>query len=61
MHQRWTRYLDRQHEQPTGLIGELVAVRMRRQHAPETAWSVELLDVQPGDHVLEIGFARAAA
>jgi SAM-dependent methyltransferase len=34
------------------MIGE----RMVRQHAPETDWSVELLNLQPADRVLEIGF-----
>lgn len=29
---------------------------MLRQHAPETTWSVELLDLQPTDRVLDIGF-----
>jgi ubiquinone/menaquinone biosynthesis C-methylase UbiE len=33
------------------MIGE----RMARQHAPETDWSLDLLDVMPGDRVLELG------
>jgi SAM-dependent methyltransferase len=53
---RWSAYIDRQHRYPTGLIGCLIGERMRRQHAPETEWSVDLLDLQPTDRVLEIGF-----
>ena len=53
---QWSAYIDRQHRYPTGLIGRLIGERMRRQHAPETEWSVDLLDLQPTDRVLEIGF-----
>ncbi|NOK62756.1 MAG: hypothetical protein GFH27_549305n178 [Chloroflexi bacterium AL-W] len=53
---KWTAYLDQQHRYPTGLIGQLIGKRMLRQHAPETTWSMELLDLQPNDRVLEIGF-----
>jgi SAM-dependent methyltransferase len=53
---RWSAYVDQQHRYPTGLIGWLIGERMRRQHAPETEWSVGLLHLQPTDRVLEIGF-----
>ncbi|MEM8532047.1 MAG: class I SAM-dependent methyltransferase [Chloroflexota bacterium] len=53
---KWSAYLDQQHRHPTGFIGQLIGERMLRQHAPETAWSIDLLDLQPTDHVLEIGF-----
>jgi SAM-dependent methyltransferase len=52
----WAAYLDQQHRYPTGLIGQLIAGRMLRQHAPETEWSVALLNLLPTDRVLEIGF-----
>jgi SAM-dependent methyltransferase len=52
----WTAYIDRQHRRPSGPVGQLIGERMLRQHTPETNWSVELLDIQPGDRVLEIGF-----
>ena len=52
----WAAYIDRQHRYPTGLIGQIIGERMLRQHAPETAWSVRLLHVQPTDRILEIGF-----
>jgi SAM-dependent methyltransferase len=53
---RWSAYIDQQHRYPSGLIGYLIGERMRRQHAPETEWSIDLLDLQPTDRVLEIGF-----
>ena len=53
---RWSAYLDQQHRYPSGLIGWLIGERMRRQHTPETEWSVDLLQLQPTDRVLEIGF-----
>lgn len=34
---------------------------MVRQHQPENAWSVSLLNVQPADHVLEVGFGPGVA
>jgi SAM-dependent methyltransferase len=52
---RWGAFIDRQHRYPTGLAGRLIGERMVRQHAPETAWSIELLDLRPHDRVLEIG------
>jgi ubiquinone/menaquinone biosynthesis C-methylase UbiE len=52
----WTALLDRQHRYPTGLIGRLVGERMLRQHAPETIWTIDRLQIQPSDHVLELGF-----
>src|SRR5215207_702025 len=53
---QWTTYVDQQHRYPTGLVGQIIGERMRRQHAPETEWSVGLLHIQPTDRILEIGF-----
>ena len=52
----WASYLDRQHQHPHGLIGQFVGEQMLRQHRSETTWSIELLNLQPTDRVLEIGF-----
>jgi SAM-dependent methyltransferase len=49
-------YVDQQHRYPTGLVGQIIGERMHRQHAPETEWSIELLQLQPTDRILEIGF-----
>ncbi len=53
---RWTTFLDQQHRYPTGLVGQWIGERMLRQHAPETDWTVAQLQLQPQDHLLEIGF-----
>ena len=55
LHARWSAYLDQQHRYPIGLVGRLIGERMIRQHAPETAWSVALLNLRPADRVLELG------
>jgi ubiquinone/menaquinone biosynthesis C-methylase UbiE len=34
---------------------------MARQHRPENAWTVGLLDAQPADHTLEVGFGPGIA
>src|SRR5262245_54012102 len=58
---RLSSFLDQHHQYPTGLIGRLIAERMRRQHAPETAWSLAQLAITPADSVLEIGFGAGWA
>ena len=47
---------NRQHSRPGGMVGWLVGEQMVRQHRPETTWTINLLDIQPADTVLEIGF-----
>jgi ubiquinone/menaquinone biosynthesis C-methylase UbiE len=48
--------LNRQYGLPSGIVGWLVGEQMVRQHRPETAWTLDLLDIQPADTVLEVGF-----
>ncbi len=57
----WSTYIDQQHRLPHGLIGQFIGERMLRQHMPETNWSIELLNLQPIDHLLEIGFGAGRA
>jgi SAM-dependent methyltransferase len=52
----WSAYIDQQHRLPHGLIGQFIGERMLHQHIPETTWSIELLNLQTTDHILEIGF-----
>src|SRR5579884_2659368 len=47
---------NQQHRCPRGIVGWLVSEQMVRQHRPETAWTIDLLHIQPTDTVLEIGF-----
>lgn len=58
---RWNAFLDRQHRDPSGLIGKLVGERMVRQHAPETGWTLDLLGIRPSDRLLELGFGAGRA
>lgn len=52
---KWTAFLDQQHRYPTGVVGRLIGKRMAQQHAPETQWSIDQLQLQPTDCVLELG------
>lgn len=56
LYTKWTAFLDHQHRYPTGFAGRIIGERMVRQHTPETAWTIELLKLQPRDSVLELGF-----
>jgi len=46
---------NRQYRSPHGLMGWLAGERMVRQHGPETAWTLSLLEIEPTDTVLEVG------
>ncbi len=45
---------------PSGLLGQLAGYLMARSEADDR-WVVELLDVQPNDRVLEVGFGPGVA
>ncbi len=57
----WQRYMDRQYRQPSGWVGRWIGGKMARQHQAENVWTVNLLDAQPADHILEIGFGPGIA
>lgn len=57
----WQKYIDGQYRQPTGLVGRWIGSKMAQQHRTENLWTVNLLGVQPTDHVLEIGFGPGVA
>jgi SAM-dependent methyltransferase len=52
-----------QFRHPTGAVGALAGVVMARRDSNQrrNAWTVQLLDLQPGDHVLEIGYGPGLA
>ena len=50
------RFVAGQFRRPRGLVGRLVGQGMVRGNAYEVRWTVALLDLQPADHILEIGF-----
>jgi ubiquinone/menaquinone biosynthesis C-methylase UbiE len=48
-------FIDRQYKTPKGIIGTFIGEKMVRQHKTETNWSLELMNVQQGDRILELG------
>lgn len=46
---------------PEGWVGRLVGVILALKNRERNAWAISLLDIQPGDHVLEIGFGPGQA
>ena len=46
---------------PTGVVGRLLAGFMTRTTLPSSRWTIELLQVQPADHVIEVGFGNGAS
>src|SRR5690348_2890951 len=54
-------FVGRQQRCPSGLVGRIIGERMARQHAPETQWTITLLDLAPTDRVLEIGCGAGRA
>jgi ubiquinone/menaquinone biosynthesis C-methylase UbiE len=52
---------NQQYRSPSGIVGWLAGERMVRQHRPETAWTLDLLEIQPTDTVLEVGCGAGQA
>ncbi len=46
---------------PHGLLGRLGGAVMARIYRPYAAWIVDVLDVQPRDTVLDVGFGPGTA
>ncbi|MEH7114739.1 class I SAM-dependent methyltransferase [Neobacillus niacini] len=47
--------IDHQNKTPKGIIGAFIGEKMVRQHKTETKWSLELMNIQQGDRILELG------
>ena len=45
-----------QYYRPAGIRGRIAGNLMVQQHEPENRWTVSLLNAEPTDHILEIGF-----
>ena len=48
-------FIDQQYKTPKGIIGTYIGEKMVRQHTTETNWTLELMNVQKGDRILELG------
>lgn len=58
---RWSQHIDSQYRKPRGLIGWWIGRQMMKQHLPENVWTIETLELQPTDSVLEVGFGPGLA
>ena len=60
---RIQQYLVSQFKRPHGLLGELAGYTMssRPSNIRRNQWTLELLDLQHGDHLLEVGFGPGLA
>ncbi|PFG05366.1 class I SAM-dependent methyltransferase [Bacillus sp. es.034] len=47
--------MDTQYSRPAGVLGWFIGEKMIRQHKPETLWSIENLNLQKNERILEIG------
>lgn len=54
-------FIARQSGRPRGVIGRVIAAIMARETAPENAAAIALLDLEPADRVLELGFGHGRA
>lgn len=48
-------------QKPTGFVGRFLAKLMTRTTLPSSRWTAEVLQVQPTDHVIEVGFGNGAS
>jgi SAM-dependent methyltransferase len=53
-------FIARQSACPSGLLGRLIGQVMARETAAANAAALELLELEPVDHVLEVGFGHGA-
>ena len=55
------RFVASQFRKPSGLLGRLIGNGMARGNELEARWTVDLLNIQPDMHILEIGFGPGVA
>jgi ubiquinone/menaquinone biosynthesis C-methylase UbiE len=48
-------FIDGHYKTPKGIIGTYIGEKMVKQHKTETNWTLELMNVQKGDRILELG------
>lgn len=53
--------IGRHAQKPSGLVGRLLANFMTRTTLPSSKWTAEVLQVQPTDHLIEVGFGNGAS
>lgn len=55
------KFMGAQFRRPSGLIGRLVGFSMGRGHKRIYDWTLGLIDIQPADHLLDIGCGNGMA
>lgn len=55
-----TRIIGKQARRPSGLFGKIFSRKMERVNLPSMEWTLSLLQLQPADRVLEVGFGTGA-
>jgi ubiquinone/menaquinone biosynthesis C-methylase UbiE len=53
--------LVRQFGRPSGWFGRLIGYTMSVEHRPVTEWTLDMMDIQPADHILDIGCGSGMA
>ena len=53
--------IGKQAQHPSGLVGRIVARVMTRTTLPSAMWTAELMEIEPTDRVLEVGFGNGAS
>ena len=56
MRKRFSTFATRQFGHPSGLFGRFIGNGMAKRNVYDAQWTVSLLNIQPQQHVLEIGF-----
>jgi ubiquinone/menaquinone biosynthesis C-methylase UbiE len=56
MRKKISTFTTRQFGRPSGLFGKFIGNGMAKRNIYDAQWTVSLLDIQPQQHVLEIGF-----
>ena len=56
MQERLRKFFTQQFGNPRGLIGRIIANRMAKGNLYDAQWTISLLNIQPEQRILEIGF-----
>ena len=52
--------IGKQMQYPTGFFGKVLFAWMTPKTIAHARWTADLLDIQPEDHIIEIGFGNGA-